>query len=164
MSHNEQIDQLIGTLYETAVSAVDECVWCDLLPGLCATFGAAAGGLISYDHVSGTATVRHGYNANMPPRGSESLDNDVMPLGWSSYNEGVVFGGGETILGTDLLGADRHPPLSWPHQLCGVIRRGDGEGYLIGLGRHARAEPFSGGRPGDPDPPTTPSQAITAAA
>jgi DNA-binding CsgD family transcriptional regulator len=133
MGHQSQIDQLIDTLYETAVSAVDDCVWCDLLPGFCSTFEAAAGGLIAHDFVSGTATLRHGYSIGTQCRGhqdGEPWRQDLTLDCLSSYREGAVFGGED--LASSL------------HQLCGMITREEGKGYLISMVRPAEADPFDG--------------------
>lgn len=146
MGRREQIDQLIDTVYETATSAAEECVWCGLLPGFCSTFGATAGGLIAHDFASGTAALQHGYGIESRCRGHREGDAAgpaVMSPGLSHYREGAVFVGNDAASGDDLGGSEfrQSGPGSFS-RLCGMITRRQGKGYLISLMRPAEAEPF----------------------
>jgi DNA-binding CsgD family transcriptional regulator/PAS domain-containing protein len=148
MDHGDPIDQLIDSLYENAVSTVDECVWCDLLPAFCSTFEATAGGLVAHDFVSGTATLRHGYHVDTRCRGHYEGDpsgRTSVPDGLSRYREGAVFLGDDATSRDEVIDAD--PCLSCldrPHSnhLYGMISRERGTGYLISLMRPVGAEPF----------------------
>jgi DNA-binding CsgD family transcriptional regulator len=134
MGHVDPIDQLIDTLYETAVSVVDDCAWCDLLPGFCSTFEATAGGLIAHDFVSGGTTLTHGYPVDARCRGGHDAGprgEALMPHGVASYDEGAVF-----------IGATASCGARSPSQLCGMITREHGRGYLISLVRTVDATPF----------------------
>lgn len=150
MSCNEQIDQLIDSLYETAISVLDDCVWCDLLSGFCSNFDAAAGGLMAHDFVSGVATLRHGYDVDTAYRGHHDGDpwgHALMLHGLSHYREGAVFAGEDVPSGSDVIGPDLCrsglAPRT-PNQLCGMISRERGKGHLISLVRPAKADPFDG--------------------
>jgi DNA-binding CsgD family transcriptional regulator len=129
---DHQVDQLIDTLYATAVSVVDACAWCGFLPRFCSAFDAAGGGLIAHDFMSGTATLCHSYNIDQPANGAP-WGQDLLPGSLSGYREGAVFDGLDVASRDDL------------HRLCGVITRADGKGYLVDLVRSAQALPFGGG-------------------
>jgi DNA-binding CsgD family transcriptional regulator len=136
MGDSNQVDQLIDTLYATAVSVVDACAWCGFLPRFCSAFDAAAGGLIAHDFVSGTARLCHSYNIGHPVNGAsngEPWGQDLPLAALSGYHEGAVFGGEDIAAGDDL------------HRLCGMITRADGKGYLVDLVRSAQGNPFGGG-------------------
>jgi DNA-binding CsgD family transcriptional regulator len=150
MSHNEQIDQLIDSLYETAISVVDDCVWCDLLSGFCSNFNAAAGSLIAHDFVSGAAMLRHGYHTDTAyhHHDGDPWGQALMLHSLSDYREGAVFAGedvesGKAVTSPDLCRSGLAPGT--PNQLCGMIIRERGKGYLISLVRSAKADPFDGG-------------------
>jgi len=149
MSHNEQIDQLIDNLYETAISVVDNCVWCDLLSGFCSNFDAAAGGLIAHDFVSGAAMLRHGYHADTAHRhyDGDPWGQALMLHSLSDYREGSVFAGEDVESARGVTGLDvgqSRLARETPNQLCGMISRERGKGYLISLVRPAEADPFDG--------------------
>ena len=149
MGHDDPIDQLIDTLYETAVSAVDDCAWCDLLPGFCLTFDATASGLIAHDFVSGAAMLRHGYHADTAyhHHGADPWGQALLLRSLSDYREGAVFAGEDVESGKGVTGLDlcrSGPAPQTPNQLCGMITREQGKGYLISLVRTAEADPFDG--------------------
>ena len=143
------IDDLIGTVYDAAISATETCPWCAVLAKMCDAFKASAGSFAAHDLAARSGVLRHDYNISPDGRdaygdglaaANPSLNPQVM------YDEGAVFRDEDVVSAGDMVRSDFYrgylAPQGLLHGICGVIARGDREAYLVSLLRRPEDGPF----------------------
>jgi len=146
VGNNDGSDQLIGALYQTVMGGHE---WGDVLPKICETFKASAGGFFVHNFSTGKGILRSDFNVPSELREAYneklSAQNPWLCTEWR-YHENTTNIGEEILPNRELLESSFYrtylKPQNLLHRLCGVVARRGAEACYVSLLRSPQAGPF----------------------